>query len=73
MCKVKKERRKEMRSREEILNALNIMKEVCEEAISCLACPLGDKDGICVIQEGGLNPCEWYLKKPEKVWRAFDK
>jgi len=61
-------------TKEEILNALQIIKDECD-GVDCEECPFG-----CGIhgKECGLRaelPDEWCIKKinKEPVWRAFEE
>lgn len=58
--------------REEILNALGFLKEICKENSFCSKCPLGNDVGDCMI--GLTEPYNWDIKtSPDcDVWRAFD-
>lgn len=60
-------------TQEEILKALNVIKETCEYTddkgiIDCTKCPFGDSDGHCVIIQ--QIPNSWNIKEGEP-WRAF--
>lgn len=66
-----------MPSKEEILQALQTIKSVCEQHEKCETCPLQvvDQDYYdsygCAMQRN-VNPSEWNIKKSETVWRAFE-
>lgn len=59
-----------MRNREEIIEALNILQETCNEADSCFRCPLSDGEDKCVIRDCEFSPGEWDIKRDE-LWKAF--
>lgn len=42
----------------DIINALNTIKEVCEENERCEQCPFGDSRG-CHIENS--DPCDWKI------------
>ena len=58
-------------TRGKILEALNVIKGVCDECFDdCTLCPLYDASGECGIQN--LAPCNWKINKPDDlVWRAL--
>ena len=58
-----------MRTKEEIIKALNIIQEVCNETDICYKCPLSDNRDGCVLQN--MSPIDWDIKTSEDVWRAF--
>ena len=60
---------------EEIINALQVLKEVCEEYNDCDGCPLG-----CLTENGGIDcnmltrvgyPNGWDIDTEPKTWRAL--
>ena len=51
-----------MRSEQEIINALKLIKDVCEESKECVKCPIRDKDNGCSL---GFFPNDWVLLSPE--------
>lgn len=57
-------------TKEEILNALKIIKDECK-GIDCKDCPfLNDEDNNCRIQND--PPASWKIKvETEETWRAF--
>ena len=56
-------------TKEEILNALNVIKDTCSE-FKCDLCPFRDFDKSCIIQDE--PPTDWDIKDEEdNVWRAF--
>lgn len=59
-------------TKEEILNALHVIKDTCEEISdgACSKCPFSDKYGHCFINE--IIPANWNFKKEEESWRAFE-
>lgn len=60
-------------TKEEILNALQIIKETCAEATDqytdCCLCPFNDGDGHCIVNEQA--PSAWDIVEKEP-WRAFE-
>lgn len=60
-------------TKEEILNALQIIKDECEVSAGCRKCPLGDNDVLlgtfCRLKRS--NPVDWIIKEEETVWRAL--
>lgn len=58
-------------SREQILEALNTIKEVCGQIDSCSECPLRDWNLNCMLET--QQPYTWRLVSEEDTaWRAFD-
>ena len=57
-------------SREKILEALETIKEVCEEANSCSNCPLRDWNFECMLIT--QQPYTWKLVSDTTPWRAFE-
>lgn len=59
-------------SQEEILNALQVIKDTCEEmpaSYPCEHCPLS-RNGDCILQEQA--PEKWKIKSSHSVWKAFE-
>lgn len=56
-------------TKEEILKALNVIKDECKEAEECICCPFSDKNAGCMFHKE--QPYEWDIKSGEEVWRAF--
>lgn len=59
-------------TQEEIINALNVIKDTCSNVSNiqdCWLCPLSDRDGHCIITE--QSPQAWDIVREEEVWRAF--
>ena len=63
-------------TKEEILNALHVIKDTCYESYevvdgvsSCYKCPFSDCDGHCTFNE--QFPLAWDIKE-EETWRAFE-
>ena len=55
--------------REEIVNALNLIKKVCEEQSDCFdSCPF-ETNGRCAISEFD-NPSEWNVNI-ENSWKVL--
>ena len=55
-------------TQEEILKALQVLKDVCKESNNCKECPLGDHNNECCFENG--NPAEIELNYNTQVWRA---
>lgn len=57
-------------TKEEIINALKVIRDVCRECITCDVCPFGKKNDICLLDEH--IPDNWDITEeyPE-VWRAL--
>lgn len=57
-------------TKEEIIKALKVIKEVCDSAESCCDCPLRHgKGGGCHLE---ITPANWdFNDEPTKTWRAF--
>lgn len=56
-------------SEEEIINALAIIQDTCEEH-DCSKCPFGTNDAICLIKRD--SPIEWLLNAPVNcTWKAI--
>ena len=52
-------------TKDEIINALKVIKEECGRCCSCPFC----LDGACMIIR---KPCDWDIADPEpEIWRAF--
>lgn len=59
-----------MRTNEDILNALRIIKSVCEENYQCKSCPFyDDNNEHCIPQS--KPPAEYEILNGEPVWRAI--
>lgn len=57
-------------TREEILNALHVIKDICDdETIDCYNCPFGNDENLCRIKD--RIPANWRIKD-EEIWRAFE-
>ena len=57
-------------TQEEILYALRMLKEICEEHKSCSKCPFGTADSMCLITE--YTPTSYILNEEGvRVWRAL--
>jgi hypothetical protein len=61
-----------MRSIEEIIKALSILQEVCNEIDEddCYKCPLSNSVNMCMIRDYELSPSGWDIKTDE-IWKAF--
>ena len=58
-------------SQEEIVNALKVIKETCEDAKECADFPIYREDlGYCNFKYN--DPQDWKINFPYKVWRAFN-
>ena len=56
-------------SQEEIVNALALIKDICEEH-DCLECPFGTNDSTCLLHDN--CPENWCLNAPRQTtWRAI--
>ena len=58
-------------TQDEILNALRVIKETCEEAGECENCPLRNKEynDKCYLME--TAPLDWKIRANSGTWRAF--
>ena len=59
-------------TQEEIVNALQVIKDTCKERYEgnpCGNCPLS-KNGDCVLQN--QPPEDWKIKPSAPIWRAFE-
>lgn len=56
-------------TREEIIQALTVIKDECNEAKNCCYCPFGRECGMCNIRND--SPYEWKFNEEEPVYRAF--
>ncbi len=61
-------------TKEEILNALQIIKDECKENGICRMCPFGD-NGIqhgtyCRLKQS--NPADWIIQEEKNLWRALE-
>lgn len=59
-----------MYSQEEILKALETIKNTCKHQDECEYCPLS-KNTTCVLQD--QPPQDWKIREqdPPMIWRAF--
>lgn len=61
-------------NRDNILDALNLIRDVCNaqgtEDGCCRFCPFGDGTGDCVLLT--IAPCSWEIKSKENDWKAFE-
>lgn len=57
----------------QIYEALNIIKETCNEADDdkCIECPLSNSSGVCNIVHSDVVPGSWKLNNADKKWMAF--
>ena len=64
-----------MPTQEEILKALQVIKEVCTQTASCKDCPLrrpdppGFLEPVCGVKYNITG--NWEIAKTEGLWRAF--
>lgn len=58
-------------TKEEILNALHIIKDTCNEnGFACDSCPFyNEEEKLCWIN--GYRPDHWTFNEQKEVWRAF--
>lgn len=59
-------------TKEEILNALHVIKDTCSNVSDiqdCCLCPFNDGDGHCIVAE--QSPSAWDIVEKE-TWRAFE-
>ena len=61
-----------MPTKEEILNALTIIKQVCDNADECINCPLREnRNGDACYVKSSL-PQDWKIGEEQPpMWRAF--
>lgn len=57
-------------TREEILKALHIIKNVCEESKDCEKCPFRYGFDDCCITMG--RPDDWEMPNENTPWKAFE-
>lgn len=56
------------RTKEEILNALHIIKETCEECVDCDICPF-EKNKDCLIE---IPPYNWKINDEYlELWKGL--
>ena len=64
-------------TREEILDALKVIKETCDDFDCCNACPFYkfteslNWNASCAIRDQNETPADWELRENHDVWRAF--
>lgn len=62
----------EKERKQKILDALELIKNICVENPNCEKCPLGTCYSNCNILR--VRPQDWNLSVlPEETWRAFKK
>lgn len=55
---------------EDIIEALRIIKNTCEEQEDCVCCPFGDNTELCLINS--IIPKEWDINpNPPAEWKAL--
>lgn len=58
-------------NQKEITDALNVIKETCNNENACQSCPLySSVSGKCHFQTQ-LTPNYWRINEQTEVWRAF--
>ena len=56
-------------TKEEIIKALKVIRDVCDDNGDCVNCPLGNSNGDCMLE---ATPLEWkILDENPTVWRAL--
>ena len=55
----------------EILNALNVIKDTCRESKDCENCPFRKKENEKICNITSSVPVHWKTKKVDETWRAF--
>ena len=59
-------------TREEIINALRLIKDICEDRdVNCTKCPFGIKGLGCFFEHNADSPEYWDLTEETEAWRAF--
>lgn len=59
-------------TRTEILEALDMIRYICEQYKECENCPFANRDEVCQIHY--TRPELWNVKKEtERIWRAFEQ
>lgn len=56
-------------TQEEIINALQVIKDVCNKNEKCVMCPLRSRGVGCTLMN--TFPNQWEIKNNETNWRAF--
>lgn len=56
-------------SEKEVINALKVIKEVCENTEMCRFCPLRNGYDSCSLRSE--IPSKWKLNEPREPFRAF--
>lgn len=59
-------------TQDEILKALNIIKEICSNADDCTKCPFREKQNTDLCYITAKIPINWEIRSLENKWRAFD-
>lgn len=59
-------------SQDEIVNALKVIMETCDESKCCVNCPLRHKLSPDKCYVSSYRPERWNLEPTEVVWRAFN-
>lgn len=60
-----------MDERENLINALQIIKETCEKNGKCMMCPLGNDYDQCKVADDDTMPSQWSINQPDKKWKAL--
>ena len=55
-------------TRAEIVEALYMIQDICEQQEGCENCPFADQNEVCLIQ--CMSPESWTIRE-EAVWRAL--
>lgn len=55
---------------EELIKALNTIKEECKKHGNCDECPIGNDDCDCLV--GDSSPEDWNIIEPKAVIRVMD-
>ena len=58
-------------TKEEIINALKVIKDECREQYGCNNCPFGNDAARCKVK--GTSPIDWNIAElpPPQTWRAL--
>ena len=66
---------KKIHSHEEILQALQVIKDVCDQHDNCTGCPfhVPNENGVyeCKIRNDDELPAQWNIKDDDDEWKAF--
>ena len=56
-------------SETEIITALNIIRDECDDVPNCEDCPFGNGDGDCLVTY--CPPSEWNINQREDSWKGL--